>query len=115
MFSDAHEIVRALERVRDYYDPRSTSIMTTGGASDPHAEPFRAGFISTLEERTEVVRRLGELDDRSRTLLVLWHIAGKPVTEIARTLKLSRMHCYRLRAAALNTMLGHAERSAVPA
>jgi DNA-directed RNA polymerase specialized sigma24 family protein len=105
LFGQAIDVVRALERIRDYYGPRSASLMVMGGNSDPHAEPFRSGFLGTFEERHEVVRRLMGLEERERSLLMLWHVVGTPVTDIARRLGMSRVHCYRVRARALASML----------
>lgn len=105
MFIDHADIVRALERLRDFTAPRSVSLMTLGGGSDPHAEPFRAGFLSTMDERHEVLRRLQRLDERARLLLLLWHVEGTPVTKIAARLGISRVHCYRVRRTALDAMV----------
>lgn len=105
MFTHTGEVVRALQRYRDCYDPRTTSLMTFGGGSDPHAEPFRSGFIVNLEERAELVRRLEALEERERMLLVFWHVEGRPVTQIANALDWSRVHCYRVQRRALEKML----------
>ena len=115
MFVKASDVVRALERVRDSYVPRSTSFMSAARGSDPYADPFRPGFISTFEERHEVLRRLRDLDQRAQHLLLLWYVAGKPVTDIARALRVSRVHCYRIRARAIAAMLDPVTRSAAPA
>jgi DNA-directed RNA polymerase specialized sigma24 family protein len=107
MFTHSGEIVRALRRYRDCYDPASTSIMAAGsGGRDPHRDPFGRGFVAHFEERSELLRRLARLDERSRSLLVLWHVAGHPVAHIARALQISRVHCYRLEKRALEVMLG---------
>lgn len=105
MFTHHSQIVRALERVGDYSAPKSTSLMVLSGGSDPHADPFRSGFLSTMDERHEVIRRLRLLDSRAQQLLLLWHVANHPVTEIAKQLKMSRVHCYRVRKQALEAML----------
>lgn len=104
-FTHRLDVVRALKRMHDAYDPRTTSLMAVGGVSDPHSEPFRAGFISHFEERTEVARRLELLEPKERRLLVLWHVEGHAVTQIARKLGISRVHCYRLERKALDRML----------
>jgi DNA-directed RNA polymerase specialized sigma24 family protein len=111
LFTHPAEVVRALRRYRDCYDPQSTSLMAFGGPSDPHAEPFRAGFVSHFEERAELQRRLQELDERSQKLLILWHVAGHPVAHIARMLGVSRVHCYRLQHQALELMLDARDRA----
>lgn len=75
------------------------------GAWDPHAEPFGRGFLTGLDERSELARLLDALDPRERRLLVLWFVEGYPVSAIARALGISRVHCYRLKDRALRQML----------
>lgn len=100
------EIIRALLRFRDCYDPRTGSLMLVGsGQKDPHGEPFRPGFISGFEERAELQERLSRLEPRERLLLILWYIEGQPVTHIARSLGVSRVHCYRLKRKAFHALL----------
>ena len=108
MFVHPGDVVRALTRYRDAYDPRTTSLMAVGAGGDPHSEPFRAGFIRHFEERTELIRRLDRLEPRARALLLLWHVEGRPVTQIARMLEISRVHCYRVQRRALEAMLDEA-------
>jgi DNA-directed RNA polymerase specialized sigma subunit len=81
--------------------------MSFGGPSDPHGEPFRRGFISNFEERAELSRRLDDLEERDRRLLMLWHMEGHPVARIARMLGISRVHCYRVQRRALEAMLAY--------
>jgi DNA-directed RNA polymerase specialized sigma24 family protein len=102
---DPGEIVRALKRFRDCYDPRTTSVLSFTSHADPHGDPFRRGFISHFEERAELIRRLRLLDERERLLLLMWHTEGRPVTEIARLLGMSRVHAYRVQRKALDQML----------
>ena len=76
-------------------------------------DPFLPGFLSDLDERVELTRRLKRLPDRERLLLFLWYIEGAPVTSISRTLGLSRAHCYRLRNQALRTLASDAPTSSL--
>ena len=106
MFLTPGDVIRTLKRLRDPYDPRSSSLMLVGGASeDPHAEPFHRGFIDHFEERAELQRRLEALDERDRALLLLWYCEGRPVAHIARTIGISRVHCYRLGRRAIQALL----------
>lgn len=106
MFLTAGDVIRALARFRDCYDPKTASLMLVGShAQDPHAEPFRAGFIARFDERAELLRRLATLDERARRLLVLWHVEAVPVAHIARRLGISRVHCYRVNRRALDAIL----------
>lgn len=106
MFRQPGDVIRALTRFRDCYDPATASLMLVGSSpSDPHREPFRSGFISHFDERALLVRRLARLEERARRLLILWHVEAHPVTHIAKRLGVSRVHCYRLRSRALLDML----------
>lgn len=106
MFLTAGDIIAALRRSRDFYDPRTGSVLLLARvAPDPTVEPFRPGFIATIEERARVTRLMEEIDPRSRKLLVLWFMESRPVTAIARILGISRIHCYRLKDKALERML----------
>lgn len=106
MFIHPADVVNALRRFRTFYDPKTASILLVGrGGSAQDGDPFRGGFLSTIEERHELLRRLSTLDPRARTLLIMWHVEGVPVASIARTLRMSRVHCYRVQRAALDRML----------
>lgn len=105
MLDTASDVIRNLLRYRDVFDPKSASILFAGkGTRGFGGEPFRGGFISRFEERTELARRLRRLPSRERALLYLWYVESLPVTEIAVRLGVSRVHCYRLRNRALREM-----------
>lgn len=98
-------ITRALKVFRDFYAPRSSSLMAPGsGTIDVDAEPFRRGFLAALEDRAELTKRLASLDERERAVVTLWYVADLPVREICDRLQLSRSHCYRLRDKALKQL-----------
>lgn len=106
MFGTIGEVVRALKSYRDHYDPKSKSILLVSSrTTDVDADPFRRGFLDTLEARAELLRRLASLDERERAVLLLWYVSDLPVREICEKLSLSRSHCYRLRDRALGLML----------
>jgi DNA-directed RNA polymerase specialized sigma24 family protein len=110
MFRDRQQLMTALEGVQDLPGPSSASIVSIGRSRrDPSGDPFHPGFLAGLEVRTELTRLLGGLDERSRRLLVLWFVQCRPVMEIARELRISRVHCYRLKNKALDDMLRFAE------
>jgi DNA-directed RNA polymerase specialized sigma24 family protein len=112
MFRSQHHIVHALERLEDGHGPKTSSIVGAERPErDPDADPFHPGFLTALERRTEVIHLLRGLDERSQRLLVLWFVEGRPVTEIASTLGISRVHCYRLRDKALDRMMLESKRS----
>jgi len=111
-FTSHDQVIEALRRLPAHYDPRTASVirLQRGGPRDPHSAAFRPGFFATFEERAELIRRLRLLDERARTLLVLWFVEDRSAPEIARRLNISRVHCYRLRDRALRTLIeGDAE------
>src|SRR5712692_8801428 len=89
-----------LERLRHLYQPATTSLLQIGAfpRRGRPTEIFHPGFIDELDERTELGRRLRCLEDRDRTILMLWHVAGVPPGEVARRVGVSRrQHRRRLR------------------
>lgn len=106
MFRTTSDIVEALRRAKEPYDPQTTSLLLVRRTShDPLSDPFRAGFLQWIEERHELSRLVGSLDERSKQLLLQWFVEDRPVAHIARELGISRVHCYRLKEKALNAML----------
>lgn len=111
MLKTVEEVIAALKRYREAFDPKTTSIiMCRKDGFDPLVEPFRAGFLSRIEEREELQRRMRmALTERERTLLWLWYIVDAPVGRIAREVDISRRHCYRLRDKALSSLVNEAD------
>lgn len=102
-------VVTALKTFRDYYGPKTSSVLSPGsGVTDVDADPFRRGFLQALEARTELLKRLASLDERERAVVTLWYVADLPVREICERLSLSRSHAYRIRDRALRTITGRA-------
>lgn len=114
LFRTVADIVSALRRARDFYDPRSGSLLHISGhgSRDVDAEPFRSGFIGTIEELTELIELLRLLDERGRRLLLMWFVEARPVAHIARALHMSRVHAYRTKNKAFDMMLATAKRRA---
>ncbi len=114
LFEFPTDISEALAASADCYQSASTSVLRISRRGrDPRRGPFRSGFLDGLETRTELNRLLAHLDERARLLLLLWFVHERPVTAIADRLRISRMHCYRLRDRALQQMLeNHLQRTA---
>lgn len=95
-----------LKRYRDVFDPKTTSLLLVSRQGfDPSQGPFRAGFISRLEERDELRRRMADrLAPRERKLLFLWYVVELRPSDVARRIHVSRVHCYRLCKDALSTL-----------
>ncbi|HEX9713373.1 MAG TPA: sigma factor-like helix-turn-helix DNA-binding protein [Actinomycetota bacterium] len=107
MFETVGQVARTLKAFRDYYQPKSSSVAIFNGkkTTDVDADPFRRGFIDNLDLRTELLTRLSSLDERERSILMLWYVSDLPVRTICEQLGLSRSHAYRLRDRALSLML----------
>jgi DNA-directed RNA polymerase specialized sigma24 family protein len=107
MFRTKQQLMTALERIDEGGGPSSGSLISIDGSKhDPDRDPFRRGFLTALEVRTELMTLMRGLDERSQRLLLLWFVHGRPVGDIAAELGISRVHCYRLRNRALDDMLG---------
>jgi hypothetical protein len=99
-------VISMLRRYRDVFDPKTTSILLVSRQGfDPTQGPFRAGFVSRLDEREELRRRMTDrLAERERRLLFLWYVMELRPGDVARRIRVSRVHCYRLRQAALSAL-----------
>jgi hypothetical protein len=96
-------VISMLRRYRDVFDARTTSLLLVSRQGfDPSQGPFRAGFLSRLDEREELRQRMADrLAERERKLLFLWYVVEMRPCDVARTIRVSRVHCYRLRNDAL--------------
>ena len=106
MFETPLAVAVALRRYGDYFDPRTGSVIAPSRTGHDHTcDPFQPGFLSGVEERAELARRMAaRLKPRERLLLVLWYVSDMQATAIARHLNVSRVHCYRLRDQALRAL-----------
>jgi len=103
LFATPAGVISVLRRYRDVFDPRTSSLLLVSRQGfDPSEGPFRAGFLSRLDEREELRRRMADrLAERERKLLFLWYVVEVRPCDVARTIRVSRVHCYRLRNDAL--------------
>jgi DNA-directed RNA polymerase specialized sigma subunit len=110
------EVVRSLVTYSDWWQPATASVLAVAGArrDSDFGDGLRSGLVETLDERIELRRRVGLLSERDRRLLVLWYVVQLPAQDIATTLRISRRHCFRLRARAIRRIveLGDAEQAA---
>lgn len=97
-------VVRALITYTDWWQPATTSILQVGRHYGQAGDGIRVGLVETLDERTELCRRMQLLSDGDRELLYLWYLRQLEVADIARALRISRRHCFRRRAAAIRTL-----------
>jgi len=103
LFATPTGVISMLRRYRDVFDPKTTSLLLVSRQGfDPSQGPFRAGFLSRLDEREELRQRMADrLAERERKLLFLWYVVELRPGDVARTIRVSRVHCYRLRNDAL--------------
>jgi DNA-directed RNA polymerase specialized sigma subunit len=107
MLDSPREVVRALLTYMDWWQPATTSVLQAGAArrgNDP-AQGFRAGLLETLDERTELSRRMQHIEDRDRRVLFLWYVRQVAVKDICRAVRISRRQCFRRRAKAIRLLV----------
>ncbi len=108
MLRTPREIKRAIRRARDFYDPVTGSIVVLAelpGKGTHSQEPFRRGFLDTLDERHEIIRRLWKLQERERRALIMWYLETRTKQDIAERLGISRMHVYRVCGRAIDKII----------
>ncbi|RJQ54938.1 MAG: hypothetical protein C4521_03545 [Actinobacteria bacterium] len=112
MLKTAREIKKAIALLEDFYDPVTSSLVLlspTRSKASHATEPFKPGFLDTIDERHEILRRLALLDERKRTILLLWHLETLAKDQIAERVGLSRMHVYRLHGQAIQEIVDMGE------
>lgn len=105
--SSPQEVVRALLRYTDWWQPFTTSVLEVAASRRGRhvGDGIRPGLLETLDERTELQRRMQGIGERDRHLLFLWYVKQLEVREIARTLRISRRQCFRIRARAIQQLV----------
>jgi DNA-directed RNA polymerase specialized sigma24 family protein len=98
-------VIRCLVTYTDWWQPNTTSVLQIGASRSQDHEGFRQGLIDTLDERSEICRRMEHLTDRDRHLLFLWYVEQRPTDEIARALRISRRQCFRRKSRAIRTLV----------
>jgi DNA-directed RNA polymerase specialized sigma subunit len=105
-------VVRALLTYTDWWQPSTTSVMQVGAlrrTSNTSGDGLPSGLISTIHVRAELARRMILLEERDRTVLFLWYVQQLAASDIAKSVGVSRRHCFRLRAAAVKKLVDLAE------
>jgi hypothetical protein len=108
------EVIRCLVSYSDWWQPSTTSVFAVGAArrSKELSQGFRAGLLETLDERSELCRRMRQMSDRDRFLLYLWYVRQLHVDDVASTIGISRRQCFRRRSAAINRLVDMGESQA---
>jgi hypothetical protein len=95
-----------LERYTDWWQPPTTSMLQVAGARRiSEADGFQSGLLDTLDERTELRRRVWTLELRDRKILFLWYIKQASPEAVARAAGISRRHFFRCRAKAIQAIV----------
>ena len=118
MFDTPGEVISTLKTLNDYYCLKSNFIIyPKSNKSDIRdREPFRPGFLSSIDERKELIRRLDKLNKRGKTILLLFYTFAKPMDYIEHKLHLSCRHCYRIKKKAIEIIIsfGKEEKANTP-
>lgn len=99
------DVIRCLVTYTDWWQPDTTSVLQVAVSRTGAHEGFRMGLIETLDDRSEICRRMEHLDGRDRHLLFLWYVEQRPTEEIARAIGISRRQCFRRKARAIRTLV----------
>lgn len=116
MLTSVSDVVRCLTTYTDWWQPSSSSVLLVGAArrSNEAGDGLSPGVLDTLDERTELIRRVVHIDERDRRILVLWYVAQAPVSTIAQHVGISSRQVFRRRARAVRRIveLGETEEDA---
>jgi Sigma-70, region 4 len=114
VFASVPDVVRALVTYTDWWQPLTSSVLQVGGArrSSGFGDGIRDGLLDTIDQRSELSRRVRRLADRDRRILLLWYVKELPAHEVAREVGISRRQCFRRRSAALRALVDKDEQAA---
>jgi hypothetical protein len=111
-----HEVIRCLVTYNDWWQPATSSVLQVAGArrDKEFGDGLRSGLVDTLDERTELCRRVATLSDQDRRILFLWYVKQLHVDDIAQAVRVSRRQCFRRRANAVEAIvkLGEPDKAA---
>jgi DNA-directed RNA polymerase specialized sigma subunit len=107
LLSSPQEVIRSLICYTDWWQPSSTSILQVAAArrSRELSDGVPLGLLATLDERTELCRRMQTLGERDRYLLFMWYVKQLSAKDIAKALKVSRRQVFRRRANAVRRII----------
>ncbi|MGH2572296.1 MAG: hypothetical protein ACRDGU_02210 [Actinomycetota bacterium] len=113
-FPSEHHVIHCLVTYTDWWQTDTSSVLQVAGARRGNAlsDGFREGLLGTLDARTELCRRVWQLDPKDRHLLFLWYVKQLPVDEISTEIRLSRRQCFRRRARAINSLVDRPDQAA---
>lgn len=108
MLKTRNDVIRALVMYTDWWQPSSSSVIRVGvqrSKDSHHGDGMPTGLLDRIDERTELCRRMRDVNERDRTILFLWYVKQLAVEDIARAVRISRRHCFRRKAAAISAIV----------
>jgi hypothetical protein len=101
------EVARCLLTYSDWWQPATASVFSVGSTrrSGRASDGLHPGLLDSLDERMELCRRMSILGERDRRLLFLWYVSQLEAGDIAKSLRISRRQCFRLRAQAIRKIV----------
>jgi DNA-directed RNA polymerase specialized sigma24 family protein len=107
MLDSPDRVVQSLLTLTDWWQPATTSVLQVGRSrrNVEFGDGLRAGLLETLDVRTELCRRVSQLEERDRELLFLWYVAQQGAEDIGKALGISRRQCFRRRARAIRRIV----------
>ena len=107
LLTSPDEVARCLVMYTDWWQPFTSSVLQVGGARRKGSDTidFRGGLLETLDERTELARRVCLLREPDRHLLLMWYVQQLPTEDIADMLGISIRQCFRRRARAVRKIV----------
>jgi hypothetical protein len=107
LLASREDVIRALVTYTDWWQPASSSVLQVGGPRRARglSDGIPAGLLGSLDERTELCRRMAFIGERDRHLLLLWYVKQLEAREISRELHVSMRQCFRIRSNAIRKLV----------
>ena len=106
MLESPAQVIRSLLTYTDWWQPTTASVYkVVARRGGERSDGLREGLLDTLDERTELCRRMSFLEERERHVLFLWYLRQASVAEISREINVSRRQCFRIRARSIRTLV----------
>jgi DNA-directed RNA polymerase specialized sigma24 family protein len=108
MLASREEVIGSLIRYTDWWQPMTSSVLQVGWArrGTDLTDGIRQGLLDTLDERSELCRRMRGIEEIDRRILFLWYVTQLTAQDIAKEVGISRRQCFRRRARAVRLLLG---------
>jgi DNA-directed RNA polymerase specialized sigma24 family protein len=106
MLETPSDVEHALWRYTDPTQPASASVtVIPSSGSTGSRGAFERNVLEGLDERQELAARMAWLEPEERAVLVRWYVEGAKPDTIARGIRRSVRHVYRVRGRALHRII----------